>query len=251
MSGLVRRVLRLAGHTVVIGIGGPARPTGAPVVLLPGLGMSARYLEPTATALLPHRLVVAPDPPGTGASPRPATPLTVTELADLVHELLLATTGPAVVVGNSFGCVVAVELALRHPEAVRRLVLTSAAVAPGIRTLGPVAVRFLAAMRREPAGYRRIAMRDLGRGWGRKRRANLRALLGYPIEDNARRLTVPTLVVRGRLDMLVPDEFARRLAAGIPRGDHVELAAAHALPYSAPDEIARLVLDDDPGPGCP
>ncbi|MHA6783311.1 alpha/beta fold hydrolase [Pseudonocardia saturnea] len=73
--------------------------------------------------------------------------------------------------------------------------------------------------------------------------------IGYPIEERAMRLTVPTVVVRGRLDRLVPEPFARRLAAEIPQGDYVELAAAHALPFSAPDAIARLVLDDGPGSG--
>ncbi|MDN5749653.1 MAG: alpha/beta hydrolase, partial [Pseudonocardia sp.] len=169
----------------------------------------------------------------------------VPELADLVHELLVATTGPAVVVANSFGCVVAVELALRRPELVRRLVLTSPAGAPGIRSLGPVALRFLAAMRHEPTRYLGVVVHDIGRGWTRKRRANLRALLSYPIEEKARGLTVPALVVRGREDRLVPAEFARRLAATIPQGSRVELAAAHALPFSAPAAIARLVLDDD------
>ncbi len=94
--------------------------------------------------------MVAPDLPGAGRSPHAARLLTVPELADTVHDLLAATTGPAVVVANSFGCQVAVELAVRHPSAVRRLVLTSPVVAPRTRNLASLALRFVAAMRHEP-----------------------------------------------------------------------------------------------------
>lgn len=250
-SRLGRCWLQLGEFRLHIRLGSPAQPTGPPVLLVPGLVMSGRYLTPTATELAAHRRVVAPDLPGAGCSPHPPEPLTVPELADLAHELLTATPGPAVVVGNSFGCVIAVELALRHPEAVRRLVLTSPVIAPKVRNLAPVVFRFLATMRHEPRRYFGVLLFDALRGWTRKGRANLRALLGYPIEDRARRLTVPVLVVRGRQDRLVPAPFGRRLAEEIPQGTYVEMPAAHALPYDAPSAITQLILDADEEPPCP
>jgi hypothetical protein len=72
---------------------------------------------------------------------------------------------------------------------------------------------------------------------------NLRALLGYPVLDRAGRLDVPAVVVRGRRDPLVPDRFARRLAAAIPRGRYVVVDGRHALPYGMPEAVAGLVLD--------
>jgi pimeloyl-ACP methyl ester carboxylesterase len=207
--------------------------------------MSGRYLAPTARALAADRLVVAPDLPGTGRSPHPPRPLTVAELVDAVHDPIRATTGPAVLVANSFGCQLAVELALQHPAAVRRVVLTSPVLAPPARGLLAVAPRFVAAMRHEPWGYLGLVLLDNVRGWTRKGRANLRALLAYPIEERARRLAVPALVVRGTRDRLVPAPFARRLADLVPGGRYVEVQAAHALPYDVPETIARLVGHDD------
>lgn len=244
---LSRRTVTVGGHRLHLRTGGPDAPTGPPVLLIPGLGMSGRYLSPTANELAEHRHVIVPDLPGVGRSPHPEVPLTAPELADLLHELLAATTtGPAVVVGNSFGSLVAVELALRHPDAVCRLVLTSPVVAPKVRSLWSVVRRFLGAMRHEPLSYLAITMTDSVRGWTVKGRANLRTLLDYPIEDRAATLTVPTVVVRGRSDRLVPAPFARRLADRIPQSELAEVAAGHAMPYHAPHVLVRIVLRADP-----
>lgn len=207
--------------------------------------MSGWYMTPTAHALATDRLVVIPDLPGSGRSPHPSRPLTVAELADLLHHLATATTGPAVLVANSFGCQIAIEHALRHPSLVRRLVLTSPVLAPPYRDLPTVAGRFLAAMRHEPWPYLGIMLLDNVRGRTRKGRAHLREMLAYPIEERARGLTVPTLVVRGNRDRLVPAPFAPRLANLVPDGSYIEVHAAHALPYDAPTAIARLVRDRD------
>jgi 2-hydroxy-6-oxonona-2,4-dienedioate hydrolase len=239
------RWLQVGEHRMYLRTGSPPHPMRPPAVLVPGLSMSGRYLAPTAVALATDRHVVAPDQPGAGRSPHASSPLTVVELADAVYDLLVATTGPAVVVANSFGCQVAVELALRHPAAVRRLVLTSPVVAPRTRALASVVVRFLAAICREPWRYLGIALLDLFRGWPRKGRANLRALLAYPIEARARALTVPVLVVRGTRDPLVPAPFGRRLAQSIRLGRYVELDTTHALTFDGPDLLAGLVRSGD------
>jgi 2-hydroxy-6-oxonona-2,4-dienedioate hydrolase len=240
---LSRRSVTVGAHRLHLRTGGPATPTGPPVLLVPGLGMSGRYLSPTADALAEYRRVIVPDLPGVGRSPHPEAPLTPPELADLLHELLRATVdGPAVVVGNSFGSVVAVELALRHPGSVYRLVLTSPVVAPQVRNLASVLRRFLGAMCHEPVSYLAIAVTDTMRGWSVKGRANLRTLLDYPLEDRAATLTVPTVVVRGRSDRLVPAAFARRLAVRIPQAELAEVAAGHAMPYDAPHVLVRVVL---------
>lgn len=118
-------VARLTGRVVEVGplrlhlrTGGPDHPHGPPALLVPGLVSSSRYLEPLAAELARDRLVVAPDLPGTGRSPRAPQPLPLDELASLLSRLAHATTGPAVVVANSFGCLVAIELARHAPELV-------------------------------------------------------------------------------------------------------------------------------------
>lgn len=221
---------------------GPVHPTGPPVLLVPGLAVSARYLLPTAAALEPYRHVLAADPPGTGRSGHGPVPASVAQLADLLATLLCDAEGPADVVANSFGCAVAIELARRHPDAVRRLVLTSPVLAPGMR--GPVsaAAHLLRSMTSEPWRYVVLVLADLSRVWPPAGWAQLRAQLRYPVLARIGGVAVPVLVVRGRRDPLLSARFAVRLARAAPRGTMVELDAPHALPYDAPHELARLVL---------
>ncbi|MGH9903531.1 MAG: alpha/beta fold hydrolase, partial [Pyrinomonadaceae bacterium] len=57
-------------------------PAGAPtVVLVPGLGISGRYMIPTAVRLPHFARVYAIDLPGFGRSPKPPRALTVREHA--------------------------------------------------------------------------------------------------------------------------------------------------------------------------
>jgi pimeloyl-ACP methyl ester carboxylesterase len=86
-----------------------------PVVLLHGLAVSHRYLMPLAARLVGHHPVHVVDLPGFGLSGDPGRVLNITEHADHLTDWLQAAGLPSVVVlGNSFGCQVAVELAVRH-----------------------------------------------------------------------------------------------------------------------------------------
>ena len=101
---------------------------GAPLALLHGLGGAASNWIELAPELARGNRVIAVDLPGHGGSaPLPALP-NLEPFADRVG-LLLRREGahPAVLVGHSLGCVVALRLAMRSPELVRGLVLISAA----------------------------------------------------------------------------------------------------------------------------
>lgn len=239
---------RLATTTVEVGAlrlhvrtGRPAGAGATPALLVPGLASSSRYLEPLGVELAADRLVVAPDMPGNGRSPRADHPLSLDGLAETLQRLMERTTGPATVVANSFGCIVAVELALRAPHMVERLVLTSPVLAPRARRPVPLVVRFARAMRHEPPRYLALLVRDALRASVRRGRADLQALLEIEVPERAAGLAVPTLVVRGTRDHLVPVPFARRLAGRIPGGEFAELDSSHALPFVAPRALADLV----------
>lgn len=101
---------------------------GSPVLLIHGLG-SAGYLEWrfNLRRLAARHTVYAPDLPGFGRSEKPATarysvPFFVRTLVRYLQEMNLRSV---FVVGTSLGGGIALELALRHPRRVRKLVLVN------------------------------------------------------------------------------------------------------------------------------
>jgi pimeloyl-ACP methyl ester carboxylesterase len=101
---------------------------GPPLVLVHGLaGAAANWIDLGALLVRRHRLIVPELPGHSGSAPLPAAP-NLDAYADRVrlvaeHEGAL----PAAFVGHSFGGLVSLRLALRHPEAVSSLVLAGSA----------------------------------------------------------------------------------------------------------------------------
>ena len=96
-----------------------------PLLLLHGWGGSSRYWRPTLAEFGVDRWVIAPDLPGFGASP----PLRSAATADRLAESVVAFADALGLEqfdlnGHSFCAMVAVYVAARYPERVRRLVLT-------------------------------------------------------------------------------------------------------------------------------
>ena len=97
------------------------RGEGPPVVVVHGFTQSAGSWWPLVAPLETRHRVVAVDAPGHGGSAEVAAGLA--EGADL---MVAAAPGPAAWVGYSMGGRFALHVAVRHPDAVTRLVLVSA-----------------------------------------------------------------------------------------------------------------------------
>jgi lipase len=98
-----------------------ARP---PVLLLHGVTDSGECWPGTVRHLVATRDVLTLDARGHGASDLPGEPFTIAALADDAARAVGEALGRAVVVvGHSMGGLAAQELALRHPDLVRGLVL--------------------------------------------------------------------------------------------------------------------------------
>ena len=117
-----------------IDLGGPVHyadfgGSGAPLVLVHGLGGSLANWLAVGDALTPRYRVFAPDLVGFGRTPlagrEPGIPEQAAMLARFVEHV---GGGAAVVVGNSMGGLVAVQLAATRPELVARIVLVGAAL---------------------------------------------------------------------------------------------------------------------------
>jgi len=215
-----------------------------PVVLVHGIGVSGRYLLPTARALAPYFIVHVPDLPGFGRSEKPRRGLGVPELADSLLAFLDALgIGRACLLGNSMGCQVLVEVALREPARVSRLVLTGPTVDPSARSVLRHIPRFLRDGLREPPGMLAILAYDYAVFGPRRFMAAARSALADPIEDKLPRVEAPTLVVRGSRDGIVSQRWAETAAQLLPRGELVVLEGApHAVTYAAPEALARVVV---------
>ena len=100
---------------------------GPPVLLIHSVGLNADVWEPQITGLASRHRVIAPDLPGHGQSgllhENPDLDDFVTVMADLIDALGLA---PVLVVGHSFGAMIALGLALDHPDRVASLVTLNA-----------------------------------------------------------------------------------------------------------------------------
>ena len=112
-----------------------------PVLFVHGLG-SAGYLEWrfNLPAIARRHQVFALDLPGFGRSEQPPDGYGIPLFADVVEEYIRARGIRPVLVGTSMGGRVALEVALRSPDAVRKLVLVNAlgVVRPNVQLFYPL-----------------------------------------------------------------------------------------------------------------
>lgn len=222
-----------------------ARVTAPPLVLVPGLGVTHRYLMPFAQCIAAERRCYALDLPGFGTWRKPDRPLCAADYAELVaawmDEMGLAR---AALLGNSVGSEVIVHLAARHPERVTQLVLTSPSMDPAGRTLARTLARWACDIPREPPSLAPIVARDwlvTGPVWMAR---GLGAMLRDPIEALLPRVTAPALVVRGERDAIVPRDWMEEAARLLPCGRTAEIpGAVHAVTFDAPEALAALVRE--------
>jgi 2-hydroxy-6-oxonona-2,4-dienedioate hydrolase len=220
-----------------------APPNAPVVVLVHGLVVSSRYMEPLARHIAPHFRVYAPDLPGFGKSDDPGRTLQVHELADSLLTWMDATgIQEAILVGNSFGCQIAVEFAVRYPERVSQMVLLGPTTDPDARSMVRQSLRWLANAVQEPPSLGPLLLRDyLAAGLIRAIRT-FRIAVNDEIHKKLPYVPVPTLVVRGANDTIVPEPWADRAAALLPHGERATVpGVGHTLNYTAPLESARLV----------
>jgi len=106
---------------------GPA--AGVPVVLFHGTAAWSELWRRTIDALAARGFhVIALDLPPFGFSDRPGSYSRADQAARVNDVLTALHAPPAIIVGHSFGAGAATELAMRHPEQARALVLVDAAL---------------------------------------------------------------------------------------------------------------------------
>ena len=244
------------------------RGSGPPLLLVTGLGASLELAEPFERELVKRgRQVISFDAPGVGESTPYLVPRRMRGVARTVAKLATALGYDRMdVLGVSLGGVVAQQLAHQFPRLVRRLIL--AATGPGLGGVpgSPRILLALATPRRyyQPDYYRRIAARIYG-GLARTdpdallrgsvarfvERPSLRgyfgqlyAITGWTSLPWLHNLPLPTLVLAGDDDPIVPLVNGRILARRIPSARlHVINGGGHLFLLERPAETADLVAD--------
>ena len=236
LAGRYRTVRGLRLHERVGG-------SGRPLVLLHGIGVSGRYMLPTAGRLAATHHVLVPDLPGFGRSAPPPRPLAVADLADaLVAWLDAAGIDRTPLLANSFGCQIAADLAARHPERITRLVLVGPTVDRHARSLVRQAARLALDTAREPIGLWPLATWDYLTFVARGGAPMFLELLRDALEARLPLVGAPTLVVRGARDAIVTQRWAEEVARLLPEGRLLVVpGSAHAVNYHCPAALARAV----------
>ena len=209
-----------------------------PLVFLHGLGGLWQNWLLNIPAFMDSHRVIAPDLPGFGHSEMPAGRISIQGFARVIDELCttLGLEAP-VVVGNSMGGFVGAELALAFPTRVAKLVLVSAAglsvehmwrepvMAVGrLMAIGSARASVKALPVPSRPRLRRAALQlvvkyperlsvplatELVAGAGTKGFVGgLDAVMGYPIRERLSDIEIPTLIVWGRNDILIPVDDA-------------------------------------------
>jgi len=252
---------------------------GPPLVLLHGAGDNAldwRWVMPDLAVT--HR-VYAPDLPGSPDSARPAADYSPAFFERFVAGFLDALDiGRATFVGNSFGGLVALRLALSEPSRVTALVLVDSAglgrainpafTSVNVPGLSEAAIPFW----RIPVGayqraWGRAALlfahppRSVPREWVEEQR-RLALLPGYleahmtvlralvsplgqreVLVDRLPLLKMPTLVLWGARDRVFPESQARDAVAHLPEGSLALIADCGHMPHVECPDRFLVALD--------
>jgi pimeloyl-ACP methyl ester carboxylesterase len=254
--------------------------SGPVLLLIHGIGDSSDSWRPVVEQLAEHHTVVAPDLLGHGRSEKPRADYTVTGYANGMRDLLsVLEIDRATVLGHSLGGGVAAQFAYQFPERCERLVLVGSggvgrsvspllrmAAIPGAEALMPfLGTPPVKLLSRVGANLLRILDTALGRDAEEMlavfdalpnteaRRTILRTLRSG-VDWRGQVITmldraylaegVPTLIIWGRRDAIIPLGHARLAHLAFP-GSELEIfdEAGHFPHHSDPARFVRVVRE--------
>ena len=247
--------------------------SGYPVLFIHGIPTSGRLWKGVVQKMRDNFTCLAVDLPGLGRTPRGSDGLRHLEaVADRIEQIRVENNIEKWhVVGHDAGSAIAVHYAFRFQEHVDRLALLSPAVFPELKPYHlfriirrPVIGELLA-----PAVntiFWNIAMREAVEDQSAELKDTvaefhapfsgplgawrLMSILrwGNPEEVLASipamlpQLTIPTLIFQGSRDKAVPEGFAQRASALIPRSKVITVDSGHFIPLNNPDVVATELL---------
>jgi len=246
------------------------RGSGEPFLLIPGVGYAAWSFTRQIGPLSGAARVLAMDNRGTGHSDKPAGPYSIPQMADDAFAVLSQRQAiPAHIVGTSMGGYIALTLALRHPNAVRSLVLV-ASTSGGRGSVGvpneTLRIWGQASMSGAEDFARATMPTSFAPSWLQAHPGEFEELLALrlsaPTPTDAWRaqfdacasflrkglhldaITQPVTIIHGTADRVVPYANAAHLARGLPQATLVTLeGAGHLCWIEEADAVNATLLN--------
>ena len=238
--------------------------SGPPILLLHAALHDRTDFAPVHDSLANGRRVLAPDWPGHGESPSPATPLRAVQFGDLATEFVdRLDLSNLVVVGNSVGGYAACRLALERPERIAGVILvnnggftdhsvfTRAFCAvmgrPGaIKAVFPLFARAYIHARnpRDRSVVDHVVARAKTTDGARTAAALWKSFTepDHDLRGRAAQITAPVLITWGTKDLTAPRRWGEAVHAAIPGSRFETLPAGHVVFSSEPAAWLAMVL---------
>jgi len=235
---------------------------GQPLLLIHGLGSSARDWELQVAFFSPEYRVVTYDVRGHGRSDKPPGPYSIPLFADDTAELIrLLGIAPAHVVGISMGGMIAFQLAVDAPELVKSLVIVNSAPELSLHTFKDRAQFFQRLLVIRLLGMRKMGevlsarllpkpehldlRREFVERWAQNdKRAYLdstRALVGWSVSEHLSEINIPALAVAADEDYS-PVSVKEAYVARMPCAELVVIPdSRHATPVEQPEAFNEAV----------
>ena len=236
--------------------------SGQPLFLFHSLLSDRGSFDRIAPQLARDFRVIVPELPGFGASP--AVDGGLAAVADRMAKMVSDSAGgqSAIILGNGYGGFVALQMAIRHPAIVAKLVLAdcgaafsepgreafrnmaSVSKAKGLEALTPVAMRRLFAPEFQDANPELMADRRAAflRTDPDVFQAACLALAGLDLRPDLSKVTMPVLVLVGDQDEATPPPMSVELDALLADSRLSILeGCAHVPPLQAPDAFLDAI----------
>lgn len=216
-----------------------------PVVLVQGLGISASYMIPAMSEIAHYAKVYTLDLPGFGDSEKPLHVFNIAELADVLADWMrVVGIERAAVVGHSFGSQIVAEFALRHAAMIDSAGFAAPTFDRHARSFLRHFGRLLWDARNEPFSLIKLAFKSYFKFGIRREARTLQYALADRIEEKLPEIRIPSLVIRGEFDSVVPPAWAQEVADLLPDGKLITIqGGTHGVNYNSPREFAAAIRE--------
>lgn len=242
---------------------------GTPLMLIAGLASDSQSWQPIIEDLSQHHLVITPDNRGVGRTIPQDVDTSIRQMADdyiaLIRYLGLP---PCNLLGHSMGGFIALDLAIRHPDKIDKLILAATSSSNGKRNneLFSDWVIYLHAGMDASFWFRNIFYWIFSKRFFENTAAiddavqfainypfpqsiaalanQVHAIADFDTTAGLSRVGSKSMVISGKEDILFPCELGFELAQAIPEADFSMIAnAAHSIHMEQPKEFTKCVLD--------